>query len=349
MAPQDAPEEVNWIRERLPRTVIYLLRHSGPTGTIQLCWEAFRWLTEFGEGFDAFHVHGLLTPLSSAGGRFSIRSGKPLILRPFGTLSRYTYSYRRTALKRCYLGLIDRPNLSRASAIHFTTAEEREEAGWHGMALEDRSFVVPPPLHNLVMRDPRQANDSPLVLFMSRLHPVKGLENLLHAWPAVLLRQPGCKLIIAGGGTTNYVDYLKGLVHKLGISRSVSFEGFVTGSRKADLLKSADLFVLPSFQENFGVAAMEAIAAGLPVIVGDHVQLASFILEKKLGLVADYNPASLASAILQALNDAPFREYCRKEGPVAIEQEFSLKAVGVKLLEMYRAAIANNGKLTDNT
>ncbi len=305
-------------------------------------WELFKWLRSLGTSYDAFHVHGLLTPLGSLAGRLFIRQGLPLIIRPFGTLSRYTFSYRRTAMKRAYLSAIDRPNLVRAGAIHFTTAEERDEARWHGIDLDGRSFVVPPPFLSSTSDHQRRRwqASAPVVLFMSRLHPKKGLENLLRAWPSVLARRVDAKLLIAGDGEPNYVRSLKDLASRTGVAESISFEGFVTGQQKLDLLTSADVFVLPSFQENFGVAVMEAIAAGLPVVIGAHVQLASFVLRRDLGVVSEPNPALLADAIIRVLNDEVFKDNCRTRGPSAVQEEFSLQVVGEKLLEMYRTAIA---------
>lgn len=340
-APEFTSGEAAWLSGQLPGLPVHLFpgRGSGAFVSAPMLW---RWLGRVGDGYDVVHVHGLLNPVSSLSARISLRGGRPLVVRPFGMLSRYTFTHRRALLKRAFFRLLDGPTLTRAGGVHFTTPMEREEAAWHGVSFGSRARVVPPPwMGGVEGRAPERSGDSPpTALFLSRLDPKKNLEGLLAAWPEVVRTAPGARLVVAGDGEAGYVSALHRRVEALGLSRSVSFAGFVAGEEKARLLASADVFVLPSFHENFGVAVLEAMAAGLPAVVTPEVQLASFLREHRLGAVSGREPRELASAILGLLEDRALREECRARGPALVAEHFSPETIGRRLLEMYRAALS---------
>ena len=306
-----------------------------------------RWLGAHAAAYDVVHVHGLLNLVSSLAARRCARDDRPYVVRPFGTLSRYTFSHRRAAAKRVYFHSLDVPALRRAGAVHFTTAEEREEAEWHGLGLGDRAHVVPPPWVPATHPAP-PAHDASgpgrRVLFLSRLHPKKGIELLLDAWPSVRARVPGAELVLAGSGEPSYVARLEARVmHSGGAGTGLRLAGFVGGEAKERCFAAADCFVLPSFHENFGVAVLEAIAAGLPAVVSPDVQLASFVRANGVGVVAPREPAALADAIVRVLGDAALRRRSALEGPSLVRARFSPESVGEGLASMYRAALSRSG------
>ena len=300
------------------------------------------WLAENGSKYDALHVHGLFNPVSSFALRLCIKQDWPVVLRPFGTLSKYTFHHRRTWMKRKYFQYLDGPSLKKARGLHFTTSAEQEEAGWHGIDFSQCSHVVPPPLHTPLVSEPQkiaEGDSDPIVLLLSRLHPVKNIECLLKAWPLVQRGMPSARLVIAGNGDVNYTETLKGKARSLGPECQIDFPGFVQGEQKKELLARASVFVLPSFQENFGVAVMEAISAGLPVVISKHVQLANYVAQHNLGHVVSPEPEVLAFSILEILRSQSFRHHCRQNGPAAIRRDFSLDSVGRQLVAMYETVI----------
>ena len=277
---------------------------------------------------DVVHVHGLLNWYSSSAARTTLAAGRPLVLGPFGTLSRYTFTHRRRLLKRLYFAAIDAPSVRRAHAMHFTTEAERDEAAWHGIDFTGRAHVVPPPWRS-PMPAPRSHAGS-TVLFLSRLHPKKGLDVLLDAWPIVRASREAARLVIAGSGDKGFESKQQG----------VKFVGFVTGENKAACLADADVFVLPSHNENFGIAVLEAIAAGVPVVISPGVQLASWVTDQRLGVVADRDPAALAQAILGVLGDGELRSRVARSGAEAVARDFGIPRVAPALLDMYHSAIS---------
>jgi glycosyltransferase involved in cell wall biosynthesis len=297
----------------------------------------WRWLGREARRFDVVHVHGLFNPVSSLAARLCRTAGVAFAVRPFGTLSRFTFRHRRTGMKELYFRFVDGPNLAAARAIHFTTDAEAEQARWRGIDFDGRSWVVPPP-----WMAPRRTgtvrDERPTVAFISRLHPVKDVEALLHAWVEVVFQVPDAQLVVAGSGAAAYTASLKALRDRLGIADSVDFTGFLAGAARERLLERAWAFALPSRHENFGVAVLDAMGAGLPVVITPDVQLAGFVLEHGLGAVVERDPAALAGALVGVLRDDALRARCALEAPARIASEFSDERIGSRLVSMYEAA-----------
>jgi glycosyltransferase involved in cell wall biosynthesis len=175
---------------------------------------------------------------------------------------------------------------------------------------------------------------------------VKNVEALVAAWPAVRARMHQARLVIAGTGDDHYTARLRDDVDRLAISESVTFSGFVSGKDKALLLASASAFVLPSHHENFGVAVLEALAAGVPVVVSEHVQLAPFVAENNLGLVTSADSGALSEALIKVLTDSSLRTGIRERGPIAVERDYSPAAIAPLLMSMYESA-AGSAVLTE--
>lgn len=335
LAPTPGVADLTWLRERASGAQVHSIP-SGLAGRLTVAPRLLAWLGARATEYDIVHVHGLLDPVSSLAARTMRTRSRPYVVRPFGTLSRYTFSHRRVALKRAWLRLLDAPNLRRAAAVHFTTEEERDEAGWHG--IEFRAECVVPPPARLTRMPRRTARPGRRVLFLSRLHPKKGLEALLDAWPLVLERIPTAELVIAGDGEATYVNTLRMRAARVAASAPIVLSGFATGEAKLRAFTDADVFVLPSFQENFGVVVIEALAAGLPVVLTAEVQLASFVQRHELGVVSTREPEILARDISRVLDDDILRARVGDRGPEIVEANFSPVSIGGRLLAMYEGA-----------
>lgn len=347
-APGCPAQEANAFAQRAGTTALHLFPSFG-TAAFEVSPRLHSWLRSASESYDVVHVHGLFNTISSLAIRLCIRKNIPVVVRPFGTLSRYTFLHRRTMLKRAWLALLERKNVRRASALHFTTAIERSSAAWHGIAFNGRAFVIPPPFLPAEIT-PRVAGwepNHPCVLFLGRVEPVKNIEALLDAWPGVLSAIGNARLTIAGAGDSAYESSLLERAKDLGIGETVTFAGFANASLKRQLLESASLFALPSKHENFGIVVIEALDAGLPVVVSPDVQLAPFIESNRLGLVSSTEPDRLATAIVSGLRDGQLRERVRVDAPAALSANFSPEAVGQLLLQMYQAAIRSKDKPAD--
>ena len=340
-APAPPAEDLEWLRGQLPGVAVGLVRTFG-RGALRIAPVLATGAFLKDARPDVVHVHGLFNAVSTSAARSCRRARVPYVIRPFGTLSRYTFGHRRTHLKRAYHSLLDAPAIRSASVLHYTTAEERDEAARLEAVRGIPTAVVPPPLLAGAARANgarRDGNASETVLFLSRLHRKKGLETLIDAWPAVRASKPSARLVIAGSGAPDYEHDLRS---RTSGDESIQFAGFVGGAEKARWLAEADLFVLPSYHENFGVSVLEAVAAGVPAVITPDVQLASVISEHRLGAVVPRDATMLAREIVSVLDDAELRERCAREGANIVQSLFSPAAIGARLRAMYELALSNS-------
>ena len=172
------------------------------------------------------------------------------------------------------------------------------------------------------------------VLFLSRIHPVKGLDNLINAW--ALVGREDWHLTIAGPVVDRgYFDSLKGLIERLDVGRSVTFRGELSGESKSDAYGAADLFILPSFTENFGVVVAEALAHGVPVIATKGAPWSS-LLEYRCGWQVEIGVEPLAKALEEAmaLSDAERGEMGSRARQLA--ERFDWNTVTGQFVEIYQ-------------
>lgn len=335
IAPSCGLNDMNWLREKLPGIKIYSFNFFG-----RHAWVAspglWFWLWKNGKKYDLIHIHGLFNPVSSFSATVCRIKKSPYVIRPFGTLSNYTFS-RTKWFKIPWHRFIDQSNLRAANSVHFTTEAEFEEANRLNIPFDKKKFVVPPPYNGEILNNESsyQKFPEPTCLYMSRLHPKKNIEGLLQAWLIVNKVYPSARLLIAGSGDDKYEDYLKDLVQVLNIKESVKFLGFVSGEEKKALLKKTWVFVLPSHQENFGVAVLEAIACGLPVVISEKVQLASYVKAEDLGKIVSIDPAEISESIIDLLKNKEYRKRCKVMGPRYVSSTFSYENIGQQLFNMY--------------
>jgi glycosyltransferase involved in cell wall biosynthesis len=255
---------------------------------------------------DVVQVHSLFTYPVHVTLRESLALEKPLVLRPCGLL--HPYSLRRSRrLKAAYLRLWGSLVRRACSAWHYTSTQEAADS-WPGAGSH---FVLP----NGVQTDEYDTDRSaardhvwnrwpeverqPYVLFLARLHAKKRLDLLLEAFLAGA-PEP-YKLVIAGPDEEALWPQLSRRFLHGSAARRVVYVGAVTGADKVALLAGADLFALPSEHENFGNAALEALAAGTPVLLSPHVDLAGAVEPAGFGFTASMEASAWAERLAELL------------------------------------------------
>jgi glycosyltransferase involved in cell wall biosynthesis len=297
------------------------------------------WLRRQIATYDILHVHALFSHLPTTAMCLARRMNVPYISRPLGQLGRWPL--RQSAWKKAaYLQLIEKRNIRGASAIHFTSLAEREEAA--DLKLGTPGIIVPhgvtmPPLNAKAPTELRQkigvAPDQKLVLFLGRLHAKKGLDLLLIA--LALLPAPRPLLLVAGEGPAR--EALLRQAGELGIAADVLWLGQIADEWKQLCLAGVDAFALTSHHENFGVAVLEALAAGTPVLVSPAVALADMIARHELGWIAPLDPPAIAATLGHILaTDTPAQRIRRRS---FVEMNFSWAASARALAEVYQGAV----------
>jgi len=306
-----------------------------------------RWVAGRIKNYDLLHFHGIFLHGFASTIPKARRLRVPYIVRPMGQLAKWSMRQGRLR-KLTYLWLLGRRFLNGAAAIHYTADAEREEAEHFGirapgviipLGLEEDDSNLPRPA---AFREQHpQIDRRKIVLFMSRLHPVKGLELVIEALKSLSGGRDDFVLVIAGEGSRAYEEKLRHMVQSSGLSNRVIFAGFVDGETKRALLSDADIFVLPSHQENFGMAIVEAMAAGLPVIVSDQVNIHHEIRDAGAGLVSRLDSAELVPAMKRLLDDDSLRRQMGELARNLVEERFRWPHIAPRLIELYQSTLTS--------
>lgn len=289
----------------------------------------WRWLRSHAAEFGVIHIHSLFSFPATVAAGAARRAGVPYVVRPLGTLNRWGIQQRRPWLKRLSFQWIERPLLQRAAWVHFSSALELAEARQLGAFAGSR--VIPNPVETTEWR-PRAAAP-PRILTLGRIHAVKNLNLLIQAFAEVRKVQPEAILEIAGEGDAALTEKLRELSRSLQLENSVVWTGSVFGRSKEAALQRAAVFVLASQSENFGMAAVEAMARGIPVVVTSGTGIQEDVRRTGAGLVCPPTAASLAEAIAALLREPGERG---QAGRGLVSEKFSLEAVAATLLKEYR-------------
>jgi glycosyltransferase involved in cell wall biosynthesis len=292
------------------------------------------------QSVDVLHVHGVWSYTNILVCRLAARLRKPFVISLHGMLDDWPMGQSRLR-KRMFLTLLGNKWLSAAARIHVTAQLELEQSGkWFperlGVVIPNLLDMTPfrcfPDVRIIEPYFHRLAPNRARVLFLSRLHPKKGLEILLRASALLKFRGKPVSIIVAGEGTAEYCRALNSLTRELGLGDDeVVFLGSVTGDPKLALYRSCDVFALPTHHENFGYVLVEALACGLCLVTTRAVAIAMELHSTGAALLADATPEGFAEAIDALLAD---RESLRTKGEVGRQRMF-LWFDGQKIIRQY--------------
>ncbi len=309
------------------------------------------------KNFDLVHITSVFLSASYWGAKYAKRAGIPYIISPRGSLIPELIEKKSALKKRLYINLVEKNNLAGASAIHFTTELEKEEYLKLGLLLK-KAIVIPNGVE--VEKESVNSNkelggefrrkfnipkDVKIVLSLGRLNWKKGFDTLIPAFAEVVKHENigtqehknNVVLVIAGGDEDEYKKEIETLITHYGllITKNIIFTGDLRGNDKTAAYQSADIFVMPSYSENFGNSAIEAMAYGVPVIVTKGVGIAPDIEESKSGIVIEKNEKQLAKAILGLLRDDDLRKALGERGKKLAEEKYSWPNIAKKWMEEY--------------
>jgi glycosyltransferase involved in cell wall biosynthesis len=267
-----------------------------------------RWLDENVTRYDIVHIHAVFSHATYAAARACQRHHVPYVVRPLGTLEPWSMQQKRSR-KLVAWHLLFRRVLRGAAAVHYTTEQERELTE-QSLGL-NKGIVIPNGVDEALLvfestgKFREQHNipaDAPVLLSLSRLHPKKAINLLLEAF--LDLRTHGklaaWHLVVAGDGEAQYVEQLRKITHGTGFEAAIHWVGWLGGEAKSAALAEADLFALGSFQENFGIGAVEAMACGTPVLLSRQVGLAAEVLAAGAGWIVNLDAAGLRAGLAEA-------------------------------------------------
>ena len=305
-----------------------------------------RWLRARVREFDIVHIHSVWSYSTFAAATAARQCGVPYILMPCGMFSDYCLATRRLK-KWLYWQAIERKTIRHAAAFHCTGEDEvsdvlklRPTASTylipHG--IEPAAFEAPRDANELRRRCGPAAADRPIVLFLGRLHPVKGIID--HLLPAVTRMRSNAFVAIAGGADARCPDHparIRDTIARLGLSDRIALLGAVGSADRWSLFDGATAFVLPSHSENFGMVVAEAMARACPVVVTQGVQSKAIVLEAGAGAVVPPNPDEIATALDRLVTDPNAASAAGIAGREYVRTRLTWDSAATRIRTMYRA------------
>lgn len=259
----------------------------------------WRWLRKHVSRFDLVAVHGIWQ-WPSLCYRLTAPAGQRSFVMPHGSLDVWDRDLHpaKFALKQLYWRLVEKPLFRKVTSCYFTsTAEHAAAIAQFGLDGINATTIPYGAVAAGGARLEAMATDARVFGYMGRIHPKKGFDVLLDAFASVVDHGADCRLRIAGTGDQGYLKELRARAEHLGISGCVDWVGEVSGPDKHSFLASLGLFVLPSHQENFGLAVAEALSAGTPVLISDQVNICDVVRGYKAGLVVPRSVAAFSEAM----------------------------------------------------
>ncbi len=300
---------------------------------------------------DVVHLHHPWDPGNLRIARRCRRLGRPYVVSLHGVLDDWSMAQKGWK-KRAYLALGGRRFLERAAALHFTAEAERDQGLPRVPGAGDRAGVAPcvvdlRPYGELLDKTAARRrfeapsggmDERPTVLFLSRLHVKKGVDLLIDA--AAILRDRGVdvRVLVAGPGEPAYVREMERRIAERGVGDRVELLGMVVGERKRALYRAADLFVLPTHQENFGLVLVEALASGTPVVTTRGTDIWREI-EAAGGRVVERGASAIAGAVAEAVADRESLAELGLEGRAHVLDWLAEERVVGRYEALYRKAL----------
>lgn len=281
-----------------------------------------------------FHLHGLWQLSTNQFARRAQKLGIPYIISPHGMLEPWSLK-QRFFKKKLAMFLYQYRDLSSAKCIHATSEMEAQSA--IKLGLKNQIAIIP---NGVIFTDKFNLNYDNLyekrLLFISRIHPKKGIENLIEAWSRIPVSvQNGWTLDIVGNGDPLYIKKLNQIILEKNLYKSIKILGPVYGEGKNEVYQSADVFVLPTFSENFGMVVAEAMSYGLPVITTKGAPWEE-LETHNAGWWIDIGVEPLVKALSEAMT-TPKEKLVEMglNGRKIIEEKYSIEKVSKQMIELY--------------
>jgi glycosyltransferase involved in cell wall biosynthesis len=312
-------------------------------------FEAWRYAPSLGKAMkkhikwaDAVHIHTLWEYPSLIAARMARTLNKPFLLRPCGMLDAWSMG-QGSLKKKIYLKLFSKDLYSDFCRLHFTTEAEKEKSIYPAHL---DSVIIENGISDVAFSDANNARDffshfpeltgKRIVLFLGRIHPKKQPDIALGAFAQAAVEFPKAHMVFAGPYEDSYRDKLVKMARKLGVHKKITFTGMIQGASLYGSFRAAEMFVLPSMQENFGLAVAEAMANACPVIVSEHVDIKGYIQKGEAGLVCDATADAFAVAIHRVMSMPQLGESMGQQGREVAKRYFRWNIAADRLDTVYQ-------------
>lgn len=281
------------------------------------------------EDFDLVHDHGVWLPLNHKVARWSQQRGVPRIVSPRGMLEPWSLKHKWLKKKVAWF-LYQRKDLHTAGALHATAESEKES--FRSLGLKQSCIISPNGIAACKAEKPvvRQKK----AVFLSRIHPKKGLLLLVEAWKE--LAPIGWTMHVVGPDELGHKAQVMEAVQAANLAEQWHFHEPLHGEEKDQFLAEADLFILPTYSENFGISIAEALSAGTPVITTTGTPWKK-LLSHRAGWWVKPEVAALQSALQEAVSLSESELFdMGQRGREWVNAEFSWPQIGKQMMGEYK-------------
>lgn len=304
--------------------------------------------------FDIIHITAVWNYPSYITSFYCIKYKMPYIISPRGSLYPLTFN-KKSWKKFPYYQIAAKKMIQMANAIHYTVEDEKRQTN-ENLGINNYSIIIPNGLdlqkfRNLYYKTKLIENyphlkDKKIILFLSRINWIKGLDLLIKAYYKIIKERNNLHLLIVGDDDGDgYRKKVEEWVNNYGISSMVTFTGTLTDDDKLEAYAGSDLFVLPSYSENFGMVVVEAMACGLPVVISNKVGISKEIGEGKAGIITETTVESLYKGINVLLEDQYLRDELSINGRKFVTNNYDINKVADKMIEAYKNVLKSHKRV----
>jgi len=289
---------------------------------------------------DIIHLHGVWLPLLTMAARVANKRGIPYIISPHGCYEPWALNQKR--LKKAIALMTYQGMVNRAATMFFATAEQEVES-IRRLNIFQPIVMIPNGVDIGVPPVRIQHNGKRIILFLSRIHPKKGLLDLVEAWAKV--RDPNWRIVIAGPDENGHQSEVQAAIAVHGLVSDFEFIGLVDGAKKSACFANAELFVLPTYSENFGIAVAEALANELPVITTTGAPWKD-LDDYRCGWWVSPGVAGISEALKTAMRTDPAElRLMGEKGRQLVSEKYSWDKIGRDALRAYTSIVSRTPPL----
>ena len=327
--------------------------HLFETGPIARLWTAHtpglkKTLARKIPDFDLVHIQELWHYPGYIASKIARSRNVPYIVTIHGELNEWNLQQKRLK-KQIYMTAIQRGILQKSAALHAITQAESNRI--RQLEIETPVAMIPNGIHTeefenlpdrsqFVSRYPELENRL-IVLFLGRIQQKKGLDILAQAFGNLVRTRHDVRLVVAGPDEDNTLTEVKTILKSQGALEKAVFPGMLTGEQKLEALSAADIFALTSYSEGFSVALLEALSAGLPLVITDECNFPE-VGDSRAGFVVRPNDSETASALMSLLDSADLRREMSENARRLVRSNYTWERIAKKMFTLYENVIAGN-------
>ncbi len=301
-----------------------------------------RTLWRASDAYDIFHIHLTWDPICWMSAFILVLKKKKIIWSPRGAIEEYLIESKNRFLKKIIYYFLLKPLYKKITAFHFTSEYEKQKFFEYTRIARLCAVIFNPinineyaPLVDISLLEQWNLRNKKYFLYIGRINWKKGLEILVNAFALFLEKNNDWHLVIAGPDENNLREKLKQIAQQRKIDATIIFIDLVEGDEKLALLQSCRAFILPSHSENFGIAAIEALCAGVPLIISKNVGVAELVKKYKAGYIAEPTVQNIFQKMKYLIEHPDKIAVLKENGLRLVHENLTPHTIVEKMLQLY--------------